>query len=175
MTAEDPAWGWRAPVCAVSVDYRYAPLERELTVANLAVSQPDGFEVVLSGRFGNLDMDRFLDGLYFASSLASLDLRYQDRSLLARALKQIAGQYRTSPEALQAGLEAWLGAQEARARAQRNETAARALESLRRFAHAPGELTVRLAPQEPVPILYLMADGNLPEMLSLLNATIEAR
>ena len=175
LTAEDPVWHWRAPACEVELTYFYDPMARELDVRNLHVIQAGGFEASLKGRFGNMDMDRFLDGYYLAASLAGLELRYTDRSLLKRLLQQAAAQFRVDEALLTSRMEAWLAAQENLSRSRGNATAAAALESLRRFAKAPGELDVSLAPLEPVPLLYLVADGNLPEILSLLNAKIEAR
>lgn len=175
FSAEDPVWHWRAPACDAELVYRYDPLARELDLRTLHVVQEGGFEAALSGRFGNMDMDRFLEGYYLAASLTGLELRYTDRSLLKRLLQQTAAQFRLDEAALTARVEAWLAGQESLSRTRGNSTAAAALEALRRFAKNPGELDVRLAPVEPVPILYLVADGNLPEMLSLLNAKIEAR
>ncbi|WP_449242238.1 hypothetical protein [Desulfovibrio sp.] len=175
LTVEDPAWGWTAPPCRADVDYRYDPATRELTVNRLSLDQPETFEADLSGRFGNLDLERVQDGQYFASSLAGLELRYRDRSLLGRVLQRVAAQFQTSEVVLRTRAALWLAAREAQARARGEAASASALEALGRFARAPGELTVSLAPAEPVPFLYLIADGNLPRMLALLNARIEAR
>lgn len=175
FTAEDPVWRWQAPACEVELTYRYDPAERLLDLRTLRVSQAQGFEAALSGRFGNLDMDRFLDGYYLAASLAGLELRYTDRSLLRRLLRQAAAQFRVDETLLASRLEAWLAGQEALARSRGNVAAAAALESLRRFARDPGELDVTLAPADPVPLLYLAAEANLPETLALLNAKIKAR
>ncbi|MES9996871.1 hypothetical protein [Desulfovibrio aminophilus] len=175
LTVENPVWGQEVPPCAADVDYRYDPQARELTVRRLTLVLPEGFEADLSGRFGNVDLERLPDGQYFASSLAGLELRYRDRSLLERVLRRVAAQFRVSEAALRTRAALWLAARETQARSRGNEAAASALEALGRFARTPGELTVTLAPAEPVPLLYLIADGNLPEMLVLLNARIEAR
>ena len=55
-----------------------------------------------------MDMDRFLEGYYLAASLAGLELRYTDRSLLRRLLKQAAAQFRVDEALLTSRLEAWL-------------------------------------------------------------------
>ncbi|WP_027176623.1 hypothetical protein [Desulfovibrio aminophilus] len=175
LTVEDPAWGWMVPPCRAHVDYRYDPQSRELTVNRLSLDQPETFQADLSGRFGNLDLERVQDGQYFASSLAELELRYRDRSLLGRVLQRVAAQFQTSEAALRTRAALWLAAREAQARSRGEAASASALEALGRFARTPGELTVSLAPAEPVPFLYLIADGNLPQMLALLNARVEAR
>lgn len=158
----------------LDLDYTYDEAGRTLTVRTLRLVQKDAFETELSGQLGNVDLDRFLDGFYFAASLARLEAVYRDRSLAGRVLEAFAAQFHTDAARIRETLSAWAADQAGRAASRGLTRAAGSLEALAAFLKKPGELSVHLAPAEPVPVLYLFAEGNLVQALDLLNARIEA-
>ncbi len=99
----------------------------------------------------------------------------RDRSLARRVLEAFAAQLHADPARIRENLSAWARGQAAQAAGRGRASTANSLEALAAFLKEPGELTVHLAPAEPVPMLYLFAEGNLIQALDLLNARIEAR
>ncbi len=151
-----------------SLDYGYDPTSRTLTVRGLGLSQAQAFDLDCSGRFENLDLDSSLG--FVGAKLARLEVRLRDRGLVRNLADNWARDTGARPEDFGAQSHGTLSGLAARANGQGNAEAARVFEVLGSFMERPGELVLTLAPAEPVSLFYLLADGNVNEMLRLLRA-----
>ncbi len=152
------------PRLSASLDlvYDYAPEDKVLSVRTLALDAPGYGRARLTVSLSNVDLDKGSLWRNFTSALKGGEL-----SLAPEGRTAPAEPGRLTREAL-AEIDRHL----AQAEKDGNPRAQAALAALRRFAAAPGLLSVTAQPKEPVPFLYFFMGRNLPDILSLLRVEV---
>ena len=171
---------WAAPLRAmgkttvsgdVSLDYRFDPDTRELTVNALTVSEDELGEVVISATTDQLDLNALRMEKLVGLRITRADLTLTDRSLMERMVRSAARGLSTSEADARASISAELTAMADYAEQDGNPVAEDVLRAIRRFVNEPGTITLSARPAEPVPVLYFFMGRDFYDNLRLLNVS----
>jgi hypothetical protein len=174
--ADMKAMGYDEFHCDYAMDYEYREKEKSFELRDFSLAVADAGQLSLSLRLANVNMKDLVAG-GASSMLVGIEgatLRYEDDSLLGRAVKAAAQEQGLSEEQLMEQFHAGIDGEIERNRAKGENFTVQVLEQLRRFVDNRKSISVSASPAEPVAVLQLLGLDDAAKVVRALGVRVEA-
>lgn len=157
------------------LDYRYNPQAKALTLNSLSFDDSRLGRAALSGTLTELDLDAFRMEKLIGLHIKDATLEFTDRAYLGTVFARLADTLGSSVEGARQQLDKELQAIVDLGEQKGKKQAAQEIRNFKRFLDHSGSVTIKAAPERPVPYIYLLMGRDIYENFDLLNLSIETK